>query len=177
MLRLLCCFSTDPAFKSSLSSAQRATCQLKLARFSASLFLAVFCSLFPLIAPAQTGFLDFNTPGQYTKNFNPSDAGTPDGNYSFAESPTAGVGGSGGVSVFQSSDTTAVYTNRSWDFSVNGARLFLSTLVKANGQSSGNKVQLGILNENNNALNNNAGVAFESFRFIPTSATDWSVRE
>ncbi len=87
------------------------------------------------------------------------------------------MGGNGGVSVFQSNDTTAVFTNRSWDFSVNGATLFLSTMVKANGQVSGNKVQLGILNVNNNALNNNAGVAFESFRFIPQTATDWSVRE
>jgi hypothetical protein len=93
------------------------------------------------------------------------------------EGSTAGVGGSGGVSVFQSIDSTATYTNTSWDFSTTGATLYLSTLVKANGQFSGNKVQLGILNVNNSALNALTGVAFESFRFIPQSATVWSVNE
>ncbi len=131
-------------------------------------------------APAwgQTAFLDFNTVGQYTNNFNPwnDSTGANGGNYCFMESLYAGVGGSGGVSVFQSTDTTAAYKSGSWDFSTNGATLLLSTFIKANGQTSGNKVQFGILNVNNNGLNANAGVAFESFRFIP-SATTWSLRE
>ncbi len=128
---------------------------------------------------AQTVFLNFNSVGQYTNNFNPwNDAGGFDGgNYSFMESPTAGVGGSGGVSVFQSNDTTAAYNGSSWDFSTNGATIILSVLLKANGQSSGNKVQLGILNTDANGLNNNAGVAFESFRFVPAASTIWSLRE
>ncbi|MDE3065919.1 MAG: hypothetical protein KGJ60_00055 [Verrucomicrobiota bacterium] len=130
-------------------------------------------------APAQTVFLDFNTAGQYTGNFNPwnDSSGSNGGNYSFAESPTAGVGGGGGVSVFQSTDTTAAYKSGGWDFSTNGATITLSLLLQANGQASGNKIQLGVMNVNDNGLNNNAGVAFESFRFIPSSATVWSLRE
>lgn len=132
-----------------------------------------------LTARGQTVFFDFNTPGQYTNNFNPWNdvGGVNGGNYSFAESPSAGVGGSGGVSVFQSSDTTATYANGSWVFSTNTASLTISTLVQANGQISGNKVQLGILNSNNNGLNNNGTVAFESFRLIPQTATTFSLRE
>jgi hypothetical protein len=131
------------------------------------------------IATAQTVFLDFNTVGQYTNNFNPwNDAGGVNGfNYSFMESNTVGAGSSGGVSVFQSTDTTATYNGGSWDFSTNGATLTVSLLMKANGQTSVDKAQLGILNVNNNGLNNNNGVAFESFRFIPSSSTVWSLRE
>ena len=131
------------------------------------------------VAPGQTLFLDFNAPGEYTNNFNPwNDAGGANaGNFAFSEAPAAGVGSGGGVSVFQSTDTTATYKSESWDFSTNGASLTISVLLKANGQVSGNKVQLGILNSNNNGLNNNAGVAFETFRFIPQTATSWSLRE
>ena len=129
-------------------------------------------SLGSWLSPAQTVFLDFNTPGQYTGNFNPwNDAnGADGGNYAFMESSTAGVAGSGGVSVFQSTDTTATFIGGSWDFSTNGAVLTLSVMVKANGQTSANKVQLGFLNVYNNGLNNNSGVAFERFRTIPSSA-------
>ena len=127
----------------------------------------------------QTAFLDFNTVGQYTNNFNPwNDAGGANGgNYSFMEGTAAGVNGSGGVSVFQSTDTTTTYNQGSWDFSTNGATITISTMVKANGQVSGNKAQLGLLNSDTNGLNSNAGVAFESFRFIPQSATTLSLRE
>src|SRR5436305_14598294 len=74
-------------------------------------------------ALGQTVFLDFNTTNQYTNNFNPwnDTGGNNGGNYSFSESSTLGVGGSGGVSVFQSSDTTAAYKSGSWDFSTNGS--------------------------------------------------------
>src|SRR5260221_729933 len=129
---------------------------------------------------AQSVFLDFNTPGQYAGNFNAwndNGAGGNGGNYSFSENTTAGVGGSGNISVFQSNDTTATYKNGSWDFSSNGAALTLSVLLKANGQTSGNKVQIGILNSITNGFNSNTGVAFESFRFLPSSATVWSRRE
>ena len=137
----------------------------------------LFCAA-SLSVSAQTVFLDFNSVGQYTTNFNAwNDAGGTDGgNYSFNQTATGGVNNSGAVTVFQSNDTTASYKNGSWDFSTNGAAIILSTLIKANGQTSGNKVQLGILNSNTNGLNNNPGVAFESFRFVP-SATTWSLRE
>jgi predicted alpha-1,2-mannosidase len=81
------------------------------------------------------------------------------------------------VSVFQSSDTTASYKNGSWNFATNGATIFVSVLLKANNQTSGNKIQLGIQNNNTNGFNNNTGVAFETFRFVPSSAGVWSVRE
>ncbi|HWW02804.1 MAG TPA: GH92 family glycosyl hydrolase [Candidatus Acidoferrum sp.] len=129
---------------------------------------------------AQTVFLDFNTPGQYISNFNPwndNGTGTNGGNYSFEEGANAGVGAGGGVSVFQSSDTTASCKSGSWSFSTNGATLIVSCLLKANGQTGGNKLQLGILNCNTNGFNSNPGVAFESFRFIPTSPAVWSLRE
>jgi hypothetical protein len=133
------------------------------------------------VAPAfaQTVFLDFNTAGQYTGNFNQwNDVGGADGgNYGFVESATGGAGGSGCVSVFASTDTTATYNSGSWNFSTNGAVIIVSTMVVANGQTSGNKVQLGILNANNNGLNSNPGIAFESYRFVPQSATSWSLRE
>jgi hypothetical protein len=127
----------------------------------------------------QIVFLDFNTAGQYVNNFNPwnDNGGVNGGNYSFTESTSAGVNGSGGVSVFQSTDTTAAYKQGSWNFSTSGAALTISTMVKANGQVSGNKVQLGLLNSDTNGLNNNAGVAFESFRFVPQTATSLTLRE
>src|SRR6266849_903821 len=89
------------------------------------------------IATAQTVFLDFNTVGQYTNNFNPwNDVGGANGfNYSFMESNTVGAGSSGGVSVFQSTDMTATYNGGSWDFSTNGATLTVSLLMKADGQT------------------------------------------
>src|SRR5437588_12286694 len=57
----------------------------------------------------QTAFLDFNTPGQYTNNFNPwnDNGGGKGGNYSFIESLTAGVGGGGGDTGVHNSDTNA----------------------------------------------------------------------
>ena len=144
-----------------------------------ALSLAAAVGVWALPAPAQTVFLDFNTPGQYTGNFSPwnDNGGVNGGAYSFMESPTGGVGGSGEVSVFQSNDTTAAYNGGSWDFSTNGAAVILSVLLKANGQTSGNKVQFGLLNSDANGLNNNPGLAFESYRFVPTTANTWSLRE
>src|SRR5712671_2547795 len=86
---------------------------------STAIFLAlVFCV--PLASGfGQTVFLDFNTVGQYTNNFNPwNDSGGVNGsNYSFMEDSTAGVEGGRGISVFQNTDTTAAYKSGSWDFS------------------------------------------------------------
>jgi uncharacterized repeat protein (TIGR03806 family) len=127
---------------------------------------------------AQTAFLDFNSIGQYTNNFNPwndNGTGSNGGNYCFAENATAGVGGGRGVGIFQSADTTATYKTGSWDFSTNGATLIFSILLNANAQTG--RMQFGILNTNYNGLNNNSGNAFETFRLFPTAAGVWSVRE
>jgi uncharacterized repeat protein (TIGR03806 family) len=130
---------------------------------------------------AQTAFLNFNTVGQYTNNFNPwNDTGAPDANggvYSFEENTTNGVGGSGGVAVFANNDMTATYKSGSWNLSTNGATIVVSVLIYTDGQSSADKVQLGVINSTTNGLNSNPGVAFESFRFIPTSATSWPLYE
>src|SRR5258707_7118808 len=159
---------------------QDASARMAAASSYARLGLVFLLALAELPALAQTVFFDFNIKGQYTNNFNPWNDNGAHGNgnnYSFAESTNAGAGGSGGVGVFQSNDTTATYKNGSWNFATNNATISLSVLVQANGQSSGNKLQLGILNTNANGFNSNTNVAFESFRFIPSSATAWSLRE
>ena len=131
-------------------------------------------------AVAQTAFLNFDTPGQYTSNFNPWQdvGGGNNGNYDFQENATAGVLQSGAVAVYQSTDTTATYKNASWNFATNNATIFLSLLLQANGMANtGDKIQMGLINTPANGLNNNSGVAFESFRFFPNSATSWSLHE
>jgi uncharacterized repeat protein (TIGR03806 family) len=128
---------------------------------------------------AQTAFLDFNTVGQYTNNFHPwndNGAGADGGNYAFTEGTNVGVGGSGGVSVFQSTDTTATYKSGSWNFATNGATVFVSMMVQANGQT-GSRAQIGIANTATNGFNANSNVAFETFRFQPSSATVWAMFE
>ena len=136
--------------------------------------------LWAACAHAQMVFFDFTTPGQYAANFNQwnDSAGNNGGNYAFTQSATAGAGNSGCVSVFESSDTTATYKTGSWNFSTIGAVIILSTLIQADGQANGaDKVQFGILNTNANGFNGNTGVSFESFRFVPSSAAVWSLRE
>ncbi|HEV7924559.1 MAG TPA: hypothetical protein VGR14_04345, partial [Verrucomicrobiae bacterium] len=122
-------------------------------------------------AMAQTAFVDFNSVSEYTNNFSPwnNNNGQQGNNFSFEENITNGVGGSGGVAVFADNDTTAVYNGGSWNLSTNGATVVVSVLIYTDGQNSGDKVQLGIMNSTTNGLNGNPGVDFESFRFIPTS--------
>ena len=129
---------------------------------------------------SQTVLLDFNTVGQYTNNFNSwndNGSGSNAINYSFKESTTAGAGGSGGVTNYQSTDTTATYKSGSFNFATNGAVIVVSTLIHAGGGNNGDKIQLGVINSTTNGLNGNPGVAFESFRFIPASATIWTSYE
>ena len=96
----------------------------------------------------------------------------------FSENLTAGVNGSGGVGVINNNDTTATYRNGSWNFAVNGSTIIVSTLMYTDGQTSGDKLQLGIMNSKSNGLNSNAGIVFESFRFMPpNSATSWQLFE
>ena len=123
---------------------------------------------------AQTAFVDFNAVGEYTNNFNPFSNG---GGVNFEENTTDGVGGSGGVAVIANNDMTAVYKGASWNLSTNGATIIVSVLIYTDGQNTGDKVQLGVLNATNNGLNGNAGVDFESFRFIPNGATTWPLYE
>ncbi len=141
------------------------------------LMLVILC-LHAVSALSQTVFVNFNTSGQLGGQFNlwNDTSGVNGSNYDFEESTNAGVGGSGAISVFESTDTTAVYKGGSWNFSTNGATVIVSAMVKANGQTSGDKVQLGVLNSNANGLNGNTGISFESFRFVPTG-TVWSLRE
>jgi hypothetical protein len=141
--------------------------------------VSVFFCLGTARIQAQTAFLDFNAVGEYTNNFNPwnDNGGVNAGAYAFQENPGDGVGGSGGVAVDQSTDSTATYKTRSWNFATNGAAIMVSTLIYDAGGSAGDKVQLGILNVTNNGLNSNGGVAFESFRLVPASTTSWSVLE
>jgi uncharacterized repeat protein (TIGR03806 family) len=135
--------------------------------------------LSPAAGIAQTVFLNFDAPGQFTGNFSQWEdvGGVNDNNYSFEENSTDGVGGGGGVAVYQSNDTTATYNGAGWNISSNGAAIIASLLVYTDGQTSGDKIQFGVVNSTTNGLNNNAGVAFESFRFIPNSATSWGLYE
>ena len=147
-------------------------------RIAASLLAAIF----PLglsTGLAQTVFLDFNSVGQYTNHFNPWNdvGGVNAGNYDFQENATNGVGGSGGISIFQGTDTTATYRSGSWNLATNGATIVVSTLVYASGGNNGDNIQLGVINSTTNGLNANAGVAFESYRFVPATTTTWFTYE
>ena len=151
-----------------------ARCRKPLCRLAGLSLSFVFFQSF-----AQTVFLDFNAVGAYTNNFNPWNdvGGSNAGSYDFAENATSGVGGSRGVSIFTNTDTTATYRSGSWNFATNGATINVSILIYADGQTSGDKIQMGVLNTNWNGLNSNAGIAFESYRFVPQSATSWQVFE
>jgi hypothetical protein len=157
----------------------------KLSQLTANCRLChALCLAFVLVlsacgAVAQTAFVNFNSVGEYTNNFSPwNDAGGVNGaNYSFEENTTNGVGASGGVAVYQSTDMTATYNGGSWNLSTNGATIVVSVLIYADGATSADKVQLGVVNSTTNGLNSNTGVAFESFRFIPNSATSWGLYE
>src|ERR1700733_9344252 len=94
------------------------------------LLLAFFC-FGPLPVFAQTAFLDFNTIGEYTNNFNPwNDTGGDNGGaFTFGENISDGVGGSGGFSVDQSTDMTATYKSGSWNFATIGTTVIFSTLI------------------------------------------------
>ncbi len=138
--------------------------------------------LFPCLTQlyAQTLFVDFNGVGHYTNNFNPwndNGSGVNATNYSFEEGTNDGTGGSRGVSVYRSTDTTATYKNGSWNFATNGATIVVSTFVYASGGDNGDKVQLGVINSSSDGLNSNSGIEFETFRFVPANATTWSANE
>lgn len=128
---------------------------------------------------ARNVFFDFNTAGQLAGNFNSWNDinGVDGGNYAFQENSADGVSASGGINNFQSTDTTATYKGGSWNFATNGATIVVSAMVHASGGNAGDKIQLGVINSPANGLNGNVGLAFESFRLIPASATTWSLFE
>src|ERR1041385_1970964 len=88
-------------------------------------FFFLFCAATCL---ANSAFLDFNSAGQLTDNFNLwNDVnGANSANYCFQENTTDGVGGGGGINVFQSTDTTATYRGGGWNFATNGATIVVS---------------------------------------------------
>ena len=133
----------------------------------------------PATSRSQTVFLDLNTSGQFLSHFNlwNDNGGANAGNFDFEENPTIGVHGSRAVAVYQNTDTTATYNAGSWNFSTNGATIYVSTLILANNQSIADKIQIGLVNSTANGLNGNSGVAFESFRCVPNAAANWAVRE
>ena len=143
------------------------------------LFL-VFMFLGASACLAQTTFLDFNTPGELAGNFNmwnDNGSGANAASYCFEENSIDGAGGSGGIDIYQSTDTTATYSGAGRNFATNGATIIVSALIYAIGGDNGDKIQLGVMNDNTNGLNANTGVEFESFRFLPVSATTWTAYE
>ena len=139
------------------------------------LLAALACLVPP--AGAQTAFVNFNAVADYTNNFYRFTNGNVGQN--FTETNSGGIGGTRAVLIFAANDFTATYKTRSWDFSTNGASITISTLLKANALTNANKLQFGILNVTTNGLNNNAGVAFASFRTQPeanATLTNWSMR-
>src|SRR5690349_12019643 len=102
-----------PLFCSSTLSKNIDRCRNTWRRRIAALVIALACC--PGAGFGQTVFLDFNIAGQYTSDFNPwnDTGGANGGNYSFTEGTSAGVNGSGGISVFQNNDTTATYNQGS----------------------------------------------------------------
>jgi hypothetical protein len=126
------------------------------------------------VATAQTVFLNFSAPGQLTNDFNlwnDDGTGTNASEYSFEENTN------GGITIFQDTDTTATYKNGSWNLATSGATALVSALVQANGQSSGDAVQLGFINSASNGFYSYRGIEFESFLFIPASSTNWTLHE
>src|SRR5258708_18029178 len=97
--------------------------RIELPRRRPVLAMAIFLFWVTMPAFCQSLFDDFNSAGQYSGNFNPwnDSGGSNAGNYDFAECAACGVNGSGGVSVFQSTDTTAIYNGGSWYFSTRAA--------------------------------------------------------
>ncbi len=146
---------------------------------TARVLLPVLLTVYAAPGFAQSVFLNFNTVGQYTNNFNAwqdNGSGTDGGAYSFMESATAGAGGGRGISVFANNDTTATYKSGSWNLSTNGANATVSVMIQADGLTGG-RTQLGFKNTATNGFNSNTGIEFETFRAIPSSGTVWSIQE
>lgn len=118
---------------------------------------------------SQTLLLDFNSPGEYTGNFNNPDTASP-----CTETNAGGVTNSGALLV-TGGDDNATYNASSWDFSTNTAWISVSVMVQIKqATGTGNKIQLGIVNSNTAGFADAAtgdGWIFGSFRLLPQSTT------
>ncbi len=134
-------------------------------RFAAFLLLVLLSKS----VVAQNLLLDFNTPGQYTGNFNNPTTASP-----CTETNAGGVGNSGALLV-TGGDGNAIYNSGTWNFSSNGAAISVSLMAliqQATG--TGNKFQLGILNSDTAGFADAAtgdGWIFGSYRLLPQSTT------
>jgi hypothetical protein len=128
---------------------------------------------------AQSVSLDFNTPGDFTSNFNVyqhtttpfiSLTGSP-----YTESPSSGIGSTGGILVSTgtgiTADSTAIYRNMSFDFSATGSQLRMTTFLKVASRSdlSVPMFEQGFVNQPTSGMNANSGLAFMSLSFSPSS--------
>jgi Glycosyl hydrolases family 39 len=133
-------------------------------------FLILFLSVFFVRSiTAQSLLLDFNTPGQYTDNFNNPNSGNP-----CTETNAGGVGNSGALLV-TGGDGNATYNASSWNFATNGATISASLMVLIQqAAGTGNKIQLGVVNSVNSGFADTStgnGWIFGSFRLLPQSTS------
>jgi hypothetical protein len=136
-----------------------------------------------MVSPShgQNVSVNYNTPGDFTSNFNVyqntttpvvSLTGSP-----YTESTTDGVGGGGGLLVSTGTgitpDSTAIYKNAIFDFGSAGKALTISSMIKViTPTATGDRLlQLGFANEPTSGMNGNTGLAFMSLRFNPTATT------
>jgi hypothetical protein len=128
----------------------------------AVLFLLAFVSK---SAVAQNLSLDFNTPGQYTGNFNNPNTASP-----CTETNAGGVGNSGALLV-TGGDGNATYSAGNWNFASNGASISVSMMAMIQqATGTGNKFQSGIVNSNTAGFAIASG-EFGSFRIEPASTS------
>ncbi|HEY3762861.1 MAG TPA: hypothetical protein VGN23_14040 [Verrucomicrobiae bacterium] len=141
--------------------------ELRRARLSALFAVFVLFIFLAQSVSAQSLLLDFNTPDEYTGNFNNPTTPSP-----CTETNAGGVGNSGALLV-TGGDGNATYHASSWDFSTNGASLSVSMMMEIHQASGmGNKIQLGIVNSATAGFADAAsgdGWVFGSFRLTPQS--------
>jgi Immunoglobulin domain len=117
----------------------------------------------------QNLLLNFNTPGQYTGNFNNPGTASP-----CTETNAGGVTNSGAILV-TGADGNATYNAGTWDFSTNTAWINVSMMVKIQqATSTADKIQLGLVNSSTAGFATAAagdGWNFGSFRLLPQSTT------
>jgi hypothetical protein len=134
--------------------------------------------------------LTFDTPDQFRTNFNvfvhagDNNAANKvipgtDPTSRYVEAAGGGIGGSRALDITSGTDSTAIYTTASYDFSYDGATLQASLFFKLlnySSTSTGRPLQLGFVNENTSSLNNNTGHAFMSLRPNSRNGTSLNVQ-
>jgi hypothetical protein len=135
-----------------------------------------------ITAQAQSFTVNFDTAGDLANKFNiymnsTVPATNPPSGSPYSQSLTGGVGGSGLVNIAApatagiTNDSTAIYKNTSFDFSLAGETITVSAYVNIIGPTeTGNRLlHLGFANSPFSGLNGNAGLAFTGFRLNPTA--------